>query len=129
MTASLSRRMSRSTSSITNKERRAREDALNQLLDEIDQRTYPQVADAIDFARLDAIEADLVAELHRLIVEGKLPTPPSTEVVAAQARAMIATLIYRVAQDPRRTKHTAEDDDDDDDCELCRAFGGPAWVS
>lgn len=41
---------------------------------------------------------------------------------------MIATLIYRVAQDPRRTKHSA-DEDDDDDCELCRAFGGPLWVS
>lgn len=121
MTRSISRNMSR----ITNKERREREEALTKLLDEIDQRTYPQVADAVDFARLDTIEAHLVTELQRLIAEDKLPTPPSTEVVALQARAMIATLIYRVAQDPRRTKHT----DDDEDCELCRAFGGPAWVS
>lgn len=127
MTASLSRRTSRSMSSITNKERRAREDALDRLLDEIDQRTYPQVADAIDFAQLDAIEQNLITELERLVAEGTLPTPPSPEVVAAQARAMIATLIYRIPQDPRRTKHTAVDGDDD--CELCRAFGGPAWVS
>lgn len=123
MTRSISRNMSR----ITNKERREREEALTKLLDEIDQRTYPQVADAVDFPRLDTIEAHLVAELQQLIAENKLPTPPSTEVVAAQARAMIATLIYRVAQDPRRTKHTGEDEEED--CELCRAFGGPAWVS
>lgn len=131
MTRSISRRMIRSmgraTSQMTSKERRAREAALNQLLDDIDARTYPQVADAIDFARLDTIEQHVVAELERLIGEGKLPTPPSTEIVARQAQALIATLLYRVAQDPRRTKHSAEEDEED--CELCRAFGGPAWVS
>jgi len=122
MTRSISRNMSR----ITNKERRAREDELNQLLADIEERTYPQVADAIDFARLDTIEQHVIAELERLVAEGKLPTPPNTEIVATQARALIATLIYRVPQDSRRTKHSAEDEDD---CELCRAFGGPAWVS
>ena len=122
MTRSISRNMSR----LTNKERQAHEEELDRLLRDIEDRTYPQVTDAIDFVRLDTIEEHLVAELKRLIVEGKLPTPPSTEVVAAQARAMISALLYRVPQDPRRTKRT---DDDDDDCELCRAFGGPAWVS
>lgn len=124
MTASLPR----SSSRLSTRERQARENALTKLLDEIDHRTYPQVADAVDFARLDGIEQNVVAELERLVGEGKLPTPPTPEVVTSQARAIIATLLYRIPQDPRRTKHTA-DDDDDEDCELCRAFGGPAWVS
>ena len=80
MTRSIGRTMGRMTS----KERREREGALTRLLDEIDQRTYPQVADAVNFARLDTIEAHLVAELQRLIAEDQLPTPPSTDVVEAQ---------------------------------------------
>ncbi len=123
MTRSISRNMSR----ISNKERLAREEELDRLLAAIEQRTAPQVMDAIDFARLDTIEQHVMAELERLVAEGKLPPPPNPEAVATQARALISGLIYRVPQDPRRTKRSAEDDDDD--CELCRAFGGPAWVS
>ncbi len=123
MTRSISRTMSR----LTNKERQAREEELDTRLRDIEGRTYPQVADAIDFVHLDAIEQHVVAELERLVAEGKLPPPPSTEVVARQAQALIATLLYRVAQDPRRTKQP--DEEEEEDCELCRAFGGPAWVS
>jgi hypothetical protein len=109
---------------MTNKERRAREAALEQVLDDIDGRLYPQVAEAVDFARLDAVQQDLVAELERLIGEGKLPTAPDSQAIAVRAAAMIATAIYRLPQDPRRTKH-----DGDDECELCRLFGSSASVS
>jgi len=52
-----------------------------------------------------------MAELERLVAEGTLPRPPNPEAVAMQARALISTLIYRVPQDARRTKHADEDDE------------------
>ena len=109
---------------MTGKERRGREAALNQVLDEIDQRLYPQVAEAVDFARLDAVQKDLVVELERLIGEGKLPAAPDSQAIAMRAAAMIATAIYQVPQDPRRSKHAT-----DDECELCRLIGDGALVS
>ena len=109
---------------MTGKDRRAREAALNQVLDEIDQRLYPQVAEAIDFARLDAVQKDLVVELERLIGEGKLPPAPDAQAIAVRAAAMIATAIYQIPQDPRRNKHVL-----DDNCELCRLLGDDVRVS
>lgn len=109
---------------MTGKERRPREAALNQLLDEIDQRLYPQVAEAIDFARLDAVQKDLVVELERLISDGKLPPAPDAVAIASRAAAMIATAIYQVPQDPRRNKHVL-----DDNCSLCRMLLDDARVS
>ncbi len=109
---------------MTGKERRAREAALNQLLDEIDHRIYPQVAEAIDFARLETVQANLVVELERLIGEGKLPPAPDAGAIAMRAAAMIATAIYQLPQDPRRSKRAG-----DDDCELCRLFADDSRVS
>ncbi len=108
---------------MTSKERRAREIALTRTLDELDQWLYPQVAEAIDFARLDMLEQRVVTELERLISEGKLPTAPDAEVIAVQAAAMVATAIYQLPQDPRRAKHAG-----DDDCELCRMTAGQAPI-
>ena len=109
---------------MTGKERRAREVALEQVLDEIDARLYPQVAEATDFARLDAVQQSLVVELERLIGEGKLPPAPDAQAIAVRAAAMIATAIYQLPQDPRRNKHLG-----DDECELCRLFGDDSRVS
>ena len=109
---------------MTSKERRAREAALNETLDEIDQRLYPQVAEAIDFARLDIVQQNLVVELERLIGEGKLPPAPDAPAIAVRAAAMIATAIYQIPQDPRRNKHVLEED-----CELCRMLGEDLRVS
>lgn len=109
---------------MTSKERRARDAALNQLLDEIDQRIYPQVAEAIDFAHLETVQTNLVVELERLIGEGKLPPAPDAGAIAMRAAAMIATAIYQLPRDPRRNKHVLEDD-----CELCRMLGTGVLVS
>ena len=109
---------------MTGKERQACEAALNQVLDEIDQRIYPQVAEAVDFARLDAVQKDLVAELERLIAEGKLPPAPDPRAISARAASIIGTAIYLLPRDPRRNKHVL-----DDDCELCRLIGEDVRVS
>ena len=109
---------------MTGKERRDREAALNQVLDEIDQRIYPQVAEAVDFARLDAVQEDLGAELERLIGEGKLPPAPDPQSINARAASIIGTAIYLIPRDPRRNKHVL-----DDDCEPCRMLLDAARVS
>lgn len=110
---------------MTSKERRAREAALELTLGEIDKRLCPQVAETIDFAKLDAIEEALVVELERLIGEGRLPAAPDRETIVIRAAAMIATAIYQIPQHPRRDKHPI-----DDDCELCRlAADSSPWVS
>ena len=109
---------------MTSNERRAREAALEQVLDDIDRRLYPQVAEAVDFARLEAVQQSMVIELERLIAEGKLPAAPDSRAIALRAAAMIATAIYQLPQDPRRTKHDA-----DDDGELCRMLGDDVRVS
>ena len=103
---------------MTNRERRARDAALAQLLDTLCEKLYPQVAEAVDFARLDAIEQGLVAELEQLIADGKLPPGPNHHEIAARAALMIGWAIYELAGDPRRTKHLGEDH-----CELCRMSG------
>jgi hypothetical protein len=109
---------------VTGTERRAREAALNQLLDDIDQRIYPQVAEAVDFDRLDAVQKDLVAELERLIGEGKLPPAPDPQSINARAASIIGTAIYLIPRDPRRNKHVL-----DDDCSLCRMLAEDMRVS
>jgi hypothetical protein len=109
---------------MTNKERRARDAALTRLLDTLDEQLYSQVAQAVDFTRLDAIEQGLVAELEQLIAAGQLPPAPSRREIEAQAAVMINRALFELTGDPRRTKHLGEDDRaDGDDCELCRMFG------
>ena len=109
---------------MTGNERRAREAELNQLLDEIDRRIYPQVAEAVDFARLEAVQQSLAAELEGLIAEGKLPRAPDAPAIVARAASIIATAIYQIPRDPRRNKHLL-----DDDCSLCRMLADDVRVS
>ncbi|MBS1121517.1 MAG: hypothetical protein H6Q90_3745 [Deltaproteobacteria bacterium] len=109
---------------MTNKQRRARDAALDRLLDDLDDQLYTQVVEAVDFARLDAIEQTLVLDLERLIAEGHLPAAPDRGTLNVRAAAMIANALYTVPEDPRRSKHPREDD-----CELCRMLGTGAFVS
>jgi len=62
---------------MTVNQRRARNAALARLLDSLDAKVYAQVTEAIDFARLDVIEQAPIADLERLIADGRVPPPPN----------------------------------------------------
>jgi hypothetical protein len=109
---------------MTNKQRRARDAALGRLLDSLGAKLYAQVTEAVDFARLDAVEQTLVAELDRLIADGQMPAAPDRRAIEARATAMIAGALCALPGDPRRSKHAREDD-----CELCRMLGTGPFVS
>jgi len=109
---------------VKRKQRRPREASIQQVLDALEARYYEQVAAAVDFARLDAIEQTLLRELDQLVADGKLPAPPDRGAIQARAATLIAWLLCTLSDDPRRTKQTG-----DDDCELCRAFANGTLVS
>jgi hypothetical protein len=109
---------------VTDKERRARDAALERLLDALAAKLYEQVAEAVSFTHLDSVEQSLVVELERLIAVGEMPAAPDRSAIERYAAAMIAHALIAIPGDPRRAKQA--DDDDDDDCELCRTLGtGP----
>lgn len=103
---------------MTNKQRRERDAALGRLLDTLEEQLYPKVCEAIDFERLDAIQAMLVLEIDGLIAAGKIPPAPNRKAIEARAASMIGVALAHVSFDPRRKA-----DGGNDDCELCRAFG------
>ncbi len=75
---------------------------IDRLLDSLETRFYEQVAEAVDFARLDVVEQTLVRELEQLVAEGKLSAPPDG-AVKARARSMIAWHLSLLGDDPRRS--------------------------
>jgi hypothetical protein len=110
---------------MTSKQRRARDAALGRLLDDLEAKLSAQVGEAVDVARLDAIEQTLVAEMEQLIALGQLPPAPDRRAIEARAAAMIASALCALREDRRRRKHAPVDDD----CELCRMVGTSPFVS